>query len=139
MRRALVLIIALGLLPLLTLAESKSRTYGGRSVARSKGTASRSRSVGGHTRSATKCTSCERDEQGRIKRDPAAKREFQRQARRPHRSPLSKLANEVIEPADDLIMPGIHDSWTNTGRDVKRSTRLWHRQPRASGYQATDR
>lgn len=57
-----------------------NRTYGSRSVARSKGTVSKARSVGGHTRAtSSKCTSCERDANGRIKRNPAARRESQRQ------------------------------------------------------------
>jgi|ERR1035441_5144897 hypothetical protein len=49
-----------------------NRTYGSRNVARSKGMVSKARSVGGHTRTASrKCTSCERDANGRIKRNPA--------------------------------------------------------------------
>ena len=41
-------------------------------MARSKSTVGKSRSVGAHTRNAgsTKCTTCERDANGRIKRDP---------------------------------------------------------------------
>src|SRR4051812_30814360 len=58
----------------------QSRTYGSRTVARSRGTVSRSRSVGTHTRSAgSKCSSCDRDDAGKIKRDPAARRKFQQQ------------------------------------------------------------
>jgi len=52
-----------------TLARSTS-TYGG---------GTRSRSVGAHTRSSRmKCATCERDANGRIKRDPAQQQAFQR-------------------------------------------------------------
>jgi hypothetical protein len=61
-------------------APAADRTYVSRNVARSKGTVSKARSVGGHTRTASsRCTTCERDANGRIKRNPAARREFQRQ------------------------------------------------------------
>ena len=61
-------------------ASRTSRAYGPRSVARSKGTTSRSRSIGGHTRAtSSRCAACERDANGKIKRDPAARRNFQRQ------------------------------------------------------------
>ena len=54
-----------------------SRAYGSRNVARSNGTVSKARSIGGHTRStAARCTACQRDANGRIKRDPAARRAF---------------------------------------------------------------
>jgi len=40
--------------------------------------------VGGHTRSTSaRCDSCVRDANGRIKRDPASRHEFQRQHPRP--------------------------------------------------------
>jgi hypothetical protein len=61
-------------------AARDSRTYGSRNVARSKGTTSRARSVGGHARStSSRCPACERDGNGKIKRDPAVRRNFQRQ------------------------------------------------------------
>ncbi len=61
-------------------ATRDSRTYGPRNVSRSKGTTTKSRSVGSHTRSTfVRCTACQRDANGRIKRDPAARRQFQRQ------------------------------------------------------------
>src|SRR4051812_32288223 len=57
-----------------------SRAYGSRNVARSNGTVSRARTVGGHTRStAGRCTTCEGDASGRIKRDPTARRAFVRE------------------------------------------------------------
>jgi hypothetical protein len=40
-------------------------------------TVTRSRSIGAHTHS-TKCASCARDNHGKIKRSPTAKRDFQR-------------------------------------------------------------
>jgi len=41
--------------------------------------ATRSRSIGAHTRSSrVKCAACERDANGRIKRDPVQRRAFQR-------------------------------------------------------------
>jgi len=82
MRRLLSLVVILAMASITAVARD-SRTYGSRSVARSKGTVSRARSVGGHTRSTSatsaKCATCERDANGRIRRDPAARREFQRQ------------------------------------------------------------
>jgi hypothetical protein len=58
---------------------AEDRAYGSRSVARSKGAVSKARSVGGHPRAASsKCTTCQQDANGRIKR-PAARREFQKQ------------------------------------------------------------
>jgi len=60
-------------------AARNSRAYGSRNVARSKGTVSRKRSVGGRTRSTSARCSCVRDAIGRNKRDPAVRREFQRQ------------------------------------------------------------
>src|ERR1039457_2418340 len=61
-------------------APAADRTYVSRNVARPKGTVSKARSVGGHTRAASsRCTTCERDANGRIKRNPAARRAFQRQ------------------------------------------------------------
>jgi hypothetical protein len=60
-------------------APAADRTYGSRSVARSRGSVSKARSVGGHTRAASsRCSTCERDANGRIKRNPAARREFQK-------------------------------------------------------------
>jgi hypothetical protein len=49
-------------------------------TARSKGTVSSIGSVGVHTRSTTaRCSTCVRGANGRIKRDPAVRREFQHQ------------------------------------------------------------
>src|ERR1017187_4896437 len=63
----------------------------------------RARPVGGHTRSSTsRCVSCERDVSGRIKCDPAARREFQRQ----HPCPATgKTARACPGYAVDHIMP----------------------------------
>jgi len=61
-------------------AARDSRVYGSRNVGRSTGTVSKTRSIGGHTRStAAHCTTCQRDANGRIKRDPAARRAFVRE------------------------------------------------------------
>src|SRR3954447_10043305 len=79
MRRLLlaVLIAAIGIG---SAAARDSRVYGSRNVARSNGTVSKARSIGGHTRStAARCTTCERHANGRIRRDPAARRAFVRQ------------------------------------------------------------
>jgi hypothetical protein len=79
MRRTLYSLLVFLLVAALQ-APAADRTYGSRSVARSKGTISKARSVGAHTRTASsRCTTCERDANGRIKRNPAARREFQRQ------------------------------------------------------------
>jgi hypothetical protein len=65
-------------------APAADRTYGSRNVARSKGTVTKARSVGGHARAvSSKCTACERDLKGPIARNPAARREFQRERRCP--------------------------------------------------------
>ncbi len=78
MPRSLLLILLAAILAATIVADS--RTYGSRNIARSTGRLSRARSVGGHNRSTSgRCTSCERDANGRIKRDPAARRAFQRQ------------------------------------------------------------
>jgi hypothetical protein len=82
--RAFVIIVALFVLA----QGSPGRSVRGerrserRDQSRSVGTseAPRSRSVGGHLRaSAPQCASCERDEQGRIRRNPSARREFVRE------------------------------------------------------------
>lgn len=79
MRRAVYSLLVVLLFAALQ-APAANRTYGSRSVARSKGTVSKARSVGGHTRAASwKCTTCELDANGRIKRNPAVRREFRRQ------------------------------------------------------------
>jgi hypothetical protein len=67
-----------------TTARSEPRSHRGeaRSEARNSFTshASRAPSAGSHARStSTRCTTCDRDANGLIKRDPAARREFQRQ------------------------------------------------------------
>jgi hypothetical protein len=57
-----------------------NRISGFRNTARSKGTVSRARSVDGHARSSSaQCASCPRDVNGRIRLDPAARREFRHQ------------------------------------------------------------
>ena len=79
MRRFVVLVFVV-LLTVPSVWAGTSRRYGSRNMSRSAGHVSRSRSVGSHTRSPSrKCTTCVRDEHGRIKRDPAARREFRRQ------------------------------------------------------------
>jgi hypothetical protein len=79
MRRALYRLLVVLLFAAFQ-APAADRIYGSHSVARSKGTVSRARSVGGHTRAVSeKCTSCARDAHGRIARNPAARREFQKQ------------------------------------------------------------
>ena len=65
-----------------TIARSEPRTHRGsaRSEARnsSAGHASRARTAGSHAGStSTRCATCERDANGRIKRNPAARRAFQ--------------------------------------------------------------
>jgi hypothetical protein len=61
-------------------APAADRKYGSRSRARCTGTVSKARSVGGHTRTVcSRCTTCERDANGKIKRNPEVRREFQRQ------------------------------------------------------------
>ena len=61
-----------------TASSNSDRIYGGRSVTRSKGTVPKSRSVGAHSRTAqsAKCVPCERDANGKIKRNPAARKAF---------------------------------------------------------------
>jgi hypothetical protein len=79
MRRTLYSLLVFLLVAALQ-APAADRTYGSRSVARSRGTVSKARSVGGHTRTASsRCATCERDANGRIKRNPTARRAFQRQ------------------------------------------------------------
>jgi 5-methylcytosine-specific restriction endonuclease McrA len=75
MRLLLVLLLAVSIT-----AASDNRTYDSRDGARSKGTTPNARSVGGHRRNTSKrCTSCTRDANGRIKRNPAARRAFMQQ------------------------------------------------------------
>jgi Ni/Co efflux regulator RcnB len=67
-----------------SIARSEPRSHRGeaRSEARnsSTGHTSRGRAAGSHARStSTRCATCERDANGRIKRDPGARRTFQRQ------------------------------------------------------------
>ena len=60
---------------------SEPRTSSARSEARNSSTSrtSRARTTGSHARStSTRCTTCERDANGRIKRNPTARRAFQR-------------------------------------------------------------
>ena len=72
-------------------------------MARSTGCVSHARSVGGHTRSSTsRCASCVRDAGGRIKRDPAARRAFQRQ----HPCPaIGKQTGACPGYVEDHIVP----------------------------------
>jgi 5-methylcytosine-specific restriction endonuclease McrA len=79
MRRLLFALI-LTVIAMAPAAASDKRSYGARSVADSKGTVSEARSVGSHSRSTSaKCATCDRDANGRIKRDPAVRRTFQQQ------------------------------------------------------------
>lgn len=62
-------------------SEARTRRGGARSEPRnsSTGHTSRARVAGSHGRSTrTRCTTCERDANGRIRRNPAARRAFQR-------------------------------------------------------------
>jgi hypothetical protein len=69
MRRALYSFLVVLLVAALQ-APAENRTYGSRNIARSQGRVSRARSVGGHTRTASsKCMTCERDANGRVKRN----------------------------------------------------------------------
>ena len=67
--------LVLPLLYLVLAVAADARSYSSRQAA-SRTEASRSRSVGAHTRSAARCQGCARDTRGRIARSSSAKRAF---------------------------------------------------------------
>jgi hypothetical protein len=60
------------------------RQSGGHAKSPGASQGNRSNASGKHRKSSTRCTTCQRDDHGRIKRSPAAERDFQRQTGYPH-------------------------------------------------------